>query len=205
MEKWDENDRLWRKVCAGSLLLACLSGNAYANDFLDSGKAVSSIAEQLANRKLKGMVVDTEYQYDLMNDYGAIFDDENEWCKESVFEVNFTEIGNSNYWDGKKNQGNTDVIMCGTRFMKDPRGIYTEGWGFAPVTKALNDAFLPGDPRKKATILRSGGNVPEAQGYYARVVKRAMGYLQEVFPDPPIGNRQIGWPSDTKSELLTDL
>lgn len=130
--------------------------------------------------------------------------------------------------------------MLGARGLKDPNNVYVEGWGFAPVTKALNDAFLPNDPRKWTTIidheefraeggtvssdvnqytgysvrkyhprarysstvgtealnyknnyrvirfsdvllmasealLRSGGSVGEAQDYYARVVKRAMG------------------------------
>lgn len=37
--------------------------------------------------------------------------------------------------------------------MKDPNNVYVEGWGFAPVTKALNDAFLPDDPRKWTTII----------------------------------------------------
>ena len=137
-------------------------------------------------------------------------------------------------------EGNSDIIMLGARGLKDPNNVYVEGWGFAPVTKALNDAFLPDDPRKWTTIidheefraeggtissdvnqytgysvrkyhpragysstvgtealnyknnyrvirfsdillmasealLRSGGSVGEAQDYYARVVKRAMG------------------------------
>lgn len=132
--------------------------------------------------------------------------------------------------------------MLGARGLKDPNNVYVEGWGFAPVTKALNDAFLPNDPRKWTTIidheefraeggtvssdvnqytgysvrkyhpragysstvgtealnyknnyrvirfsdvllmasealLRSGGSVGEAQDYYARVVKRAMGMI----------------------------
>lgn len=57
------------------------------------------------------------------------------------FEVNYTEIGNSNDWAGKANQGNSDIIMLGARGLKDPNNVYVEGWGFAPVTKALNDAF----------------------------------------------------------------
>ena len=190
--------------------------------------------------QLKELITDPAYQYDLIPDYKVLFDDEYEWCKESVFEVNYTEIGNSNDWAGKANQGNSDIIMLGARGLKDPNNVYVEGWGFAPVTKALNDAFLPDDPRKWTTIidheefraeggtissdvnqytgysvrkyhpragysstvgtealnyknnyrvirfsdillmasealLRSGGSVGEAQDYYARVVKRAMG------------------------------
>ena len=190
--------------------------------------------------QLKELITDPAYQYDLIPDYKVLFDDEYEWCKESVFEVNYTEIGNSNDWAGKANQGNSDIIMLGARGLKDPNNVYVEGWGFAPVTKALNDAFLPNDPRKWTTIidheefraeggtvssdvnqytgysvckyhpragysstvgtealnyknncrvirfsdvllmasealLRSGGSVGEAQDYYARVVKRAMG------------------------------
>lgn len=190
--------------------------------------------------QLKELITDSEYQYDLIPDYKVLFDDEYEWCKESVFEVNYTEIGNSNDWAGRENQGNSDIIMLGARGIKDPKGVYVEGWGFAPVTKALNDAFLPNDPRKWTTIidheafvaeggtvnsdanqytgysvrkysprvgyssttgtealnyknnyrvirfsdvllmasealLRSGGSISEAQDYYSRVVKRAMG------------------------------
>lgn len=190
--------------------------------------------------QLKELITDPAYQYDLIPDYKVLFDDEYEWCKESVFEVNYTEIGNSNDWAGKANQGNSDIIMLGARGLKDPNNVYVEGWGFAPVTKALNDAFLSNDPRKWTTIidheefraeggtvssdvnqytgysvrkyhpragysstvgtealnyknnyrvirfsdvllmasealLRSGGSVGEAQDYYARVVKRAMG------------------------------
>lgn len=53
----------------------------------------------------------------------------------------------------KANQGNSDIIMLGARGLKDPNNVYVEGWGFAPVTKALNDAFLPNDPRKWTTII----------------------------------------------------
>lgn len=191
-------------------------------------------------QQLKELITDPEYQYALVPDYTVLFDDEYEWCSESVFEVNYSEIGNSNDWEGRSNQGNSDIIMLGARGLKDPNNVYVEGWGFAPVTKALNDAFLPGDPRKWTTIidhaefvaeggsintdsnqytgytvrkyaprvgyssttgtealnyknnyrvirfadvllmasealLRSGGSVSEAQDYYGRVVKRAMG------------------------------
>lgn len=103
--------------------------------------------------QLKELITDPAYQYDLIPDYKVLFDDEYEWCKESVFEVNYTEIGNSNDWAGKANQGNSDIIMLGARGLKDPNNVYVEGWGFAPVTKALNDAFLPNDPRKWTTII----------------------------------------------------
>lgn len=143
--------------------------------------------------QLKELISDPEYQYGLLDDYGTLFDDENEWCKESVFEVNFTEIGNSNDWEGKKNQGNSDVIMCGTRFLKDPKNIYSEGWGFAPVTKALNDAFRSDDSRKRATILdhaifvAEGGSIlPDANqytGYSGRKYHPRIGYTSSVGTD----------------------
>ena len=47
---------------------------------------------------MKELITDPAYQYDLIPDYKVLFDDEYEWCKESVFEVNYTEIGNSNDW-----------------------------------------------------------------------------------------------------------
>ena len=47
--------------------------------------------------------------------------------------------------------------MLGVRGLKDPNNVYVEGWGFAPVTKALNDAFYQNDPGKWTTIIDHEG------------------------------------------------
>ena len=140
--------------------------------------------------QLKELITDPAYQYDLIPDYKVLFDDEYEWCKESVFEVNYTEIGNSNDWAGKANQGNSDIIMLGARGLKDPNNVYVEGWGFAPVTKALNDAFLPNDPRKWTTIIdheefrAEGGTVSSDVNQYTGYSVRKYHCLLYTSPSP---------------------
>ena len=80
--------------------------------------------------------------------------------------------------------------MLGARGLKDPNNVYVEGWGFAPVTKALNDAFLPDDPRKWTTIIdheefrAEGGtissDVNQYTGYSVRKYHPRAGYSSTV-------------------------
>lgn len=83
--------------------------------------------------------------YKLDPDFNHLFRPAGEFGTESVFEVNCgcsPEFGGSQYAEvqGVRNQ---------------------YGWGFFTPTQALENAFEPGDVRKKFTILREGETTPE--------------------------------------------
>ena len=97
------------------------------------------------------------YGYHLQANYGQIFNPDNKFNSESVFEWSFTpsqayDWGN---WGGFK--GDVYVQMVGARDYSGP--VYANGWGFNPVTTQLVSAFTTPyygsvkDPRYGYTIL----------------------------------------------------
>ncbi|GJM62607.1 RagB/SusD family nutrient uptake outer membrane protein [Persicobacter diffluens] len=81
-------------------------------------------------------------EYELVADYGLIFQQAGEHCSESIFEVNYNE--NSIKGWGRGNPGS----WTGVCFM--PRAI--RGTGFCQVDEGLVAAYEEGDPRKELTV-----------------------------------------------------
>jgi len=97
------------------------------------------------------------FGYHLQASYPAIFDPNNKFNSESIFEINFTpsQAYTWNNWDAFK--GSVYSEMIGPRNFGD--AIYAGGWGFNPITQQLHDAFTTPyygttkDPRYGYTIL----------------------------------------------------
>ncbi len=95
--------------------------------------------------------------YFLMDNFGDIFLEENEWGPESVFEIQFSDNvpGDFNccFNSGPVNistEGNYDVQFFGMRDYAGP--LYSAGWSFCPITLDLVDR-MTGDPRFEHTII----------------------------------------------------
>lgn len=94
----------------------------------------------------------TEFQgvmglgYSLNTSYADIFYQSGDNSSESVFEVQFLRLAGVNYsnnhWESQGVRGTSTWDL---------------GWGFNVPTQQLVNAYEPGDPRKDATILMSGG------------------------------------------------
>ncbi|MFA9390255.1 MAG: RagB/SusD family nutrient uptake outer membrane protein [Prolixibacteraceae bacterium] len=90
------------------------------------------------------------------NGYRYIFTSDGDNCKEGVFEIQCVQEG-LGYGDAR---GNALCQWSAARYYLDETGasVTTGMWGFGIPTQALYDAFEPGDPRLKSSMVREGGN-----------------------------------------------
>jgi len=98
--------------------------------------------------------------YDLEDDFASIFSTDNEFGKESVFEIQHSGAqrgGWGNFVNGT--EGNYNVQFFGMRDYVGP--TFDVGWSFCPVSEDLVEA-LSNDPRYDATII--DGNQLRADG-----------------------------------------
>ena len=93
-------------------------------------------------------------QYKLMNDFYSIWLEKNEWCDESIFEINFFSEGGTRDWGAANSPGGTVLpAMIGIDGLNDETGYYDGGWGFCTVSKEVYDQYEANDKRKDTGIL----------------------------------------------------
>ena len=111
--------------------------------------------------------VNTSPNYELLPDFGQIFRADNEFNKESIFEIAHTSQA-LHGWEAWPNfEGNVYTQMCGPRAYVGP--TYVAGWGFNPITPELV-ALLKNDPRYPYTVsnidsLKVAGVATYEKGY----------------------------------------
>lgn len=93
----------------------------------------------------------TSGQLALMEDFDAMWLDENEFCKESIFESNQMPEGKtwSSGWQG---YGTNLPAFISPNGLVDPSGVFKGGWGFGPVRQAAYDMYEDGDLRRAGSI-----------------------------------------------------
>ncbi|MDO5394470.1 MAG: RagB/SusD family nutrient uptake outer membrane protein [Bacteroidales bacterium] len=91
-------------------------------------------------------------QYDLIDNYGDIFKESGEWCKESIWEINYISQNAIRDWDHPLNAGGTVVptLISPNNWPSGADG-HNGGWGFCPVRKETYDRYSPDDTRRDAT------------------------------------------------------
>lgn len=89
--------------------------------------------------------------YELMDDFDAMWLDENEFCKESIFESNQLPEGKtwSSGWGG---YGTNLPAFISPNDLKDPDKVFKGGWGFAPVRHEAYIMYEEGDKRRDGSI-----------------------------------------------------
>lgn len=92
--------------------------------------------------------------YGLVEDYASIWPVEGEWCKESIFEINYSSFQANRGWSWGGVAGGTVVpAMIGPRGYDGRDGIHNgNGWGFGTVRKSCYNSFEEGDVRRDASI-----------------------------------------------------
>lgn len=91
-------------------------------------------------------------QFELFDDFGAIWDDKNEFCKESIFESNQLPEGKT-WASGWQGFGTNLPAFISPNELKDPNAIFKGGWGFAPVRRAAYNIYESDeDTRRKGSI-----------------------------------------------------
>ena len=172
MTKQISADEVYAKIIA-DLAIACEDGAmAMATNNNDKGEVSGDRgrASRAAALMLKARVImyqkDTEKyaevandmatiiksgKYDLMDDFDAMWEDENEFCKESIFESNQLPEGKtwSTGWAG---YGTNLPAFISPNELKDPNKVFKGGWGFGPVRQSAYDMYEEGDLRRDGSI-----------------------------------------------------
>jgi hypothetical protein len=115
------------------------------------------------------------YGYDLLENYGDLFKTNNEFNKESIFEISFTNESAGTWSCSACTEGNILAVMAGPRnFSVTAAGTgvvpnYVSGWSFFTITPDLV-SVMSGDPRYPYTIADIGkwkeeGKVNYSPGY----------------------------------------
>jgi hypothetical protein len=100
----------------------------------------------------------SQYGYQLMSNYGDIFDPNHKFNSESVFEIQKTSTQNYDWGSWGNYKSNVYSIMIGPRAYKqvDPSTPnYVSGWSFNPITPDLVGAMVVNgnyDPRYPYTV-----------------------------------------------------
>ncbi|HET7361199.1 MAG TPA: RagB/SusD family nutrient uptake outer membrane protein, partial [Salinimicrobium sp.] len=103
----------------------------------------------------------SKYGYQLLDNYGHLFDGEHAFNSESIFEVSHSSASNGTWACIGCTEGNLLNVMSAPRgysILQPGKGapVYVSGWGFNIPTNKLVDAFINEDgsydPRYKYTI-----------------------------------------------------
>jgi len=144
-------------------------------------------------------------KYGLLSDFAAIWLQENEFCKESIFESNMgsTGISSSDWGPSAGNpysDGTNLPIFISPNGLVDPDGVFeTGGWGFAPARPYLFSVigdltgyegkqpfFETGDVRRTASVtywpLSTYSPRWQDTGYFLRKYAARKGYAPEGNP-----------------------
>ena len=90
--------------------------------------------------------------YSLMTDYEAIWDNDGEFCRESIFESN--QMGEGKTWSsGWQGYGTNLPAFISPNDLKDATGTYNGGWGFCPARPSTYEMYADGDTRRDASVI----------------------------------------------------
>ncbi|GHT63066.1 membrane protein [Bacteroidia bacterium] len=138
----------------------------------DAGK-YAEIANDMASIIKSG-------EYSLFGNFGALWDNENEFCSESIFESNQLPTGKT-WASGWQGYGTNFPAYVSPNDLKDPNGIFKGGWGFAPLRSYLWESlFESGDTRREGSINNWRGENYNARfqdtGFFNRKYAARVGY-----------------------------
>ncbi len=92
-------------------------------------------------------------EYDLHADFAEIWEDEGEWCDESIWEINYSDKNSSRAWENPLAVGGTVYPkLIGINSLKES-AEYDGGWGFAPVREEFYNIYQSSDQRRDGGIL----------------------------------------------------
>jgi len=165
--------------------------------YLEQGKKALAAVQFAAVNGTPGGA--NQYGYKLLENFNDLWQMDNTYNTESIFEVAHTNIGKTGDWGyGDSNEGNLVNTMVGPRGFvdldeNDDVPNYSSGWSFNPVLPELYD-LLKDDPRFEASILdlktlSEEGKISYSPGY------QDTGYFINKFAPT----------ADEESDLLGDM
>lgn len=91
--------------------------------------------------------------YDLVPDFGSIWEDDGEWSKESILEINYVDNPSSRTWGNPLGAGGSVYpALIGINSLSGSTD-FTGGWGFEPVEASLYSLYDNTDQRRDGGIL----------------------------------------------------
>jgi len=160
----------------------------------------------------------SRFGYHLLANYGDIFDPNNKFNAESIFEIEKTGSQNYDWWAWGQFKSNVYSLMTG------PRGYartgssstapnFLSGWSFNPITPDLVDAMVKNgvyDPRYKYTVINLDSLVAAGQCTYAKdQCYAATGYFSYKWAPlkqytSTVGNQVLNFDQDIIEIRLAD-
>ena len=140
--KWDDNNL--GRVTQPTAYMLFTEMVMYQKDETRYAKALGYMQEIINSGK-----------FGLHNSYSDLFSSTGEWCEESIFEVNYSDLKTNRGW------GSGDAIIAGgtvlPRLATVPGGIpelgIDDGWGFCPVREAAYSMYDAKDTRRDVSVL----------------------------------------------------
>lgn len=198
-------DEIYAKIMA-DINIACEEGamEMVNNTGADQGRACRAAALMLKARVVMYQKDESKYvevandmatiiksgKFELLANFDAIWLDENEFCKESIFESNQMPEGKT-WASGWGGYGTNLPAFISPNELKDPNGVFKGGWGFGPVRKSAYDMYEEGDLRRDASINdwreASYGHRFQDTGLFQRKYAAREGY------NPPPGDTDLNY------------
>ena len=117
----------------------------YQNDAARYPQALAFMKELIASS-----------DYELNPDFANIWQESGEWCKESIFEINYNDDQAQRDWGWAALNAGGSVFptLCSPNSWPGGDGWDTgnDGWGFLPVKVETYNMYAEGDTRRDATI-----------------------------------------------------
>lgn len=117
----------------------------YQNDNTRYAKALKYMQE----------IINDKSNYGLVDDYASIWKESGEWCKESIWEVNYEDGNSERGWSSPLAIGGTvlpTLIAPNSWPGGDGWNQGGDGWGFLPVRLETYELFGSNDKRRDATV-----------------------------------------------------
>ena len=135
-------------------------------------------------------------QYDLFEDFEAMWLDENEFCKESIFESNQLPEGKT-WGSGWQGYGTNLPAFISPNELKDPANVFKGGWGFGPVRPEAYSIYEAGDTRRDGSItdwtnFEYNTNRFQNTGLFMRKYAAREGY------NPPPGDQDLNYANNLR-------
>lgn len=150
----------------------------YQNDDTRKQQALNYLEEIIGSGK-----------YDLYNDVANLFEPAAEWCEESIFEINYFNVGAYRSWGNVKLAGGSVLPrILGINEMAGS-SKYQNGWGFGTMRAEAAELYKDGDKRKASTVYQPAVDDPGASytpryqdtGYFvAKYLPRLDGNAEQI-------------------------
>ena len=139
---WKSETSKWGQVTTPTAYMLYTEMVMYQNDKARYPKALEYMKEIINSS-----------EYSLFPDYAALWEVENEWCDESIFEINYSDTQGNRDWSWSNGPGGTvSPKILGARNYNQADGIHTDGWGWCTVRQSWYDRYEAGDVRRDASI-----------------------------------------------------